>query len=210
MPPTPPTINFLPGSVPANAVAAGIDPLTQLKQLDARLFPVTLLDWRVHDALGTFIGTAGNDDLGLSGGTFGTSTPVLSAGDLKAAGATTRYARKLLHLPPNYMPGETVLLRIAAAMVTTVADTSCTLDVDAYLHDDEGGITGSNLYTGSAQDMNDTFANLSLLDFALTTTNLAAGSVIDTRLAIACNDGATGTAVTPTIAGIWLACDTKG
>ena len=39
---------------------------------------------------------------------------------------------------------------------------------------------------------------------------VAAGDVLDVRIAIAVNDAATATAVTPTIAGIDLLCDIKG
>ena len=200
--------NFNAGSIPANWLAGDIDPTVKERQLSYRHFGLSLLDWRVHDAINTLIGTPGNDDLGVDGGTFGTSTPYISAGDLKAAGPTTRYARKLIWLPPNYDDGATAVLRLAAGMLTNAADNTATLDVDAYLFNESTGITGSNLYTGSAQDMNsETFAEL---DFEFTNTALVRGSMIDVRIAIACNDAATGTAVTPAIAAAWLACDTKG
>jgi hypothetical protein len=54
---------------------------------------------RIHDAFATPISAAANDDLGISsGGTYGTDAPYITADDLKAVGATTRYARFLFTL----------------------------------------------------------------------------------------------------------------
>lgn len=172
------------------------------------VFPVPLTSLRVWDAMQTNLpGTAATDDLALVGGTFGTAPPVISAGDLKAAGATTRYARFVLALPECYESAETVTLRLSAGMVTTVADTSCTVDVMAYKIDKITGI-GSDLCATAATTINSlVFANK---DFSITSSGLAAGDVLDVRIAVACTDAATGTAVTPTIASIDLLCDIKG
>ncbi len=181
---------------------------TILKQEANAVFPIRLTDLRVWDAYQTNLpGTAATDDLALSGGTFATSPPVISAGDLKAAGATTRYARFQMQLPECYDAGETVTLSLAAGMKTTVADTSCTVDVQCYRIDKISGI-GSDLCTTAAAAMNSlVFADK---DFTITPSGLVPGDVLDVRIAIACNDAATATAVTPTIAAIELVCDIKG
>ena len=71
-----------------------------LKQDANAIFPVGLESLRVWNAYQTNLpGTAATDDLALIGGTFGTAPPTISAGDLKAAGATTRYARFQMQLP---------------------------------------------------------------------------------------------------------------
>jgi len=181
---------------------------TILKQDPNSVFPIPMTSLRVWDAFHTVLpGTAATDDLALVGGTFGTAPPVVSAGDLKAAGATTRYARFQMQLPECYDAGETVTLRLSAGMKTTIADTSCTVDVQCYKLDKISGI-GSDLCTTSATTINSlTFADK---DFTITTTGLEPGDVFDVRIAIACTDGATATAVTPTIAAIDLLCDIKG
>jgi len=179
-----------------------------LKQESNVIFPVPLTSLRVWDAFATNLpGTAATDDLALIGGTFATAPPTVSAGDLKAAGATTRYARLLIQLPECYDAGETVTLSISAGLVTTVADVSCTIDAQVYKIDKVGGI-GSDICATAAIDINSlVFANRA---FTITPSGLAAGDVLDVRIAIACNDGATATAVTPTIGSIDLLCDIRG
>lgn len=169
--------------------------------------PFSLL--RIWDAFQTPLSTAANDDLGLStGGTWGTNAPYISAGDLKNAGATTRYARFLFTLPPEYVAGESVRIAAHAGMVTTAASASCTIDFEAYKLGLNALITGSDLVTTSAATMNSTtFAEKA---FDLTSSGLAAGDVLDIRVAIACNDSATATAVIPAIAHLRLLLDIKG
>lgn len=179
-----------------------------LKQDANAIFPVMLTSLRVWDAFHTVLpGTPANDDLGLVGGTFATAPPTISAGDLKAAGATTRYARFQVQLPECYDSGETLKLSIYAGMVTTVADTSCTVDVQCYKIDKAAGI-GSDLCATAAISINSLV--LAAKEFTITASGLVAGDVFDVRIAIACTDAATATAVTPTIAAIDLVCDIKG
>ena len=181
---------------------------TILKQDALAIFPVNFMDLRVWDAIQTDLpGTPANDDLGLIGTTFGSTAPRVTAGDCKALGATTRYARFMVELPECYDAGETVTISLSAGMVTTVASVSCTVDVEAYEIDKIGGIS-ADLCTTAAITINSlTFAAKA---FTITPTTLSAGDVLDVRIAIAVNDAATATAVTPTIAGIDLLCDIKG
>ena len=181
---------------------------TILKQDANAIFPIMLTSLRVWDAFATTLpGTAAADDLALIGGTFATAPPTISAGDLKAAGATTRYARFQMQLPECYDSGETITLSIMAGMVTTVADTSCTVDVQCYKLDKATGI-GSDLCATAAITINSlVFAAKA---FTITSSGLVAGDVFDVRIAIICTDAATGTAVTPTIAAIDLLCDIRG
>tara|TARA_R110000868_G_scaffold276852_1_gene536635 strand:- start:279 stop:905 length:627 start_codon:yes stop_codon:yes gene_type:complete len=182
--------------------------LTILKQDALAIFPVNMMDLRVWDAIQTNLpGTAAADDLALIGTTFGSTAPRVTAGDCKALGATSRYARFMVELPECYEAGETVTLSLSAGMVTTVASSSCTVDVECYKIDKITGI-GSDLCTTSATTINSlVFAAKA---FTITPSGLTAGDVLDVRLTIACNDAATGTAVTPTIAGIDLLCDIRG
>ena len=182
--------------------------LTILKQDALAIFPVNMMDLRVWDAIQTNLpGTAAADDLALIGTTFGSTAPRVTAGDCKALGATSRYARFMVELPECYEAGETVTLSLSAGMVTTVASSSCTVDVECYKIDKITGI-GSDLCTTSATTINSLVFAAKV--FTITPSGLTAGDVLDVRLTIACNDAATGTAVTPTIAGIDLLCDIRG
>ena len=181
---------------------------TILKQDANAIFPVPLTSLRVWDAYHTVLpGTAATDDLALIGGTFATAPPTVSAGDCKALGATTRYARFQVQLPECYDAGQTVTLSISAGMATTVADVTCTIDVQVYKLDKLTGIS-ADLCATAAQTMNSLVFGAK--SFVITPSGLVAGDVFDVRIAIACNDGATVTAVTPTIAAIDLLADIKG
>lgn len=179
-----------------------------LLQTDNAVFPIPWADFRVWDAFATNIpGTAATDDLALVGGTFATAPPMIQAGDLKAAGATTRYARVQVRLPECYVAGETVSLVLTSGMLTTIADVSCTVDAEAYRAVKDGTI-GSDLCATAAQTINSLV--FAAKTFAITASTLEPGDWLDVRITIACNDGATATAVTPTIAGADLVCDIRG
>lgn len=178
-----------------------------LKQEDLTAFPIALADFFVWDSGQPLPATASSDDLGISVGTYGTNTPAISAGDVKNA-TTTRYARKVLSLPSEYVAAETVVLRVSAGMLTTVASSSCTVDVEVYLTNRESLVSGSDLCATSAQSINNlTFGNK---DFTINAGGLTPGVELDIRITIACADVATGTAVKPTIGAIELLCDVKG
>lgn len=184
-------------------------PRSELKQdaLASYLLPFT--DFRVWDALQTLLpGTSSADDLGIVGGTFGTATPSLQTEDLKTLGATNKRARVLAQLPPEYEEGETVVIRCNAGMLTTIADVTATLDVEAFLLDREAGVEGADLISTALQSIN----NLVLADkdFNLTPTNLAPGSILDIRFTLAVNDAAGLTAVKGILGIVELLCDIKG
>lgn len=182
---------------------------SRLVQESLAVYPVQWTTFRVWDAFATNLpGTSSADDLALVGGTFGTGVPSLESSDLKAAGATTLYARFTKALPAEYVAGETVQIRISGGMVTTVADTSATVDVEAYESDREGAVDGSDLVTTSATTINSlTFGDD---DFTVTATALAPGDVLDVRITVSVNDGASGTEVKARLGAVELLCDIKG
>lgn len=182
---------------------------TILALADLQPFPILLTDFRIWDAMQTLLpGTPSSDDLGLVGGTFGTATPSIRTEDLKAAGATNKRARVLVQLPWEYVAGESVSLRFMAGMITTVAGTSATLDVEVYkLQSDPDDSIGSDLVSTAAQSINSlAFANV---DFALTATSLSPGDILDVRVTIAVNDGASGTAVIAAFTSAKLLADVR-
>jgi len=207
------TMDNFPSSVITDASLTATAAIARSKLAQDTLQPyrIPFTDLRIHDALQTLLpGTAAADDLGLVGGAHGTDAPMVQAGDLKASGTITRYARFLTALPIEYDDDETVQVRVTCGMQTTVADASCTVDVTAFLFDNDGTLNGgpTDLCTTAAQDMNSLTA--ASKDFTLTDTNLVSGSILDISIAIVCNDVATGTAVIPSIYAIALLADVKG
>lgn len=177
-----------------------------IKQEQLAVFPVRLTDLRVWDAFQTNLpGTGASDDLALIGGTFGSAPPMIQSGDVKAA-TTTRYARFQVVVPATYDAGETLQIKITAGMKTTIADTSCTVDVEAYRVDKISGIS-ADLCATAAQSINST--TFAAKSFTITSSTISPGDVLDVRITIACVDAATATAVTPSIAGLDLVCDVK-
>jgi len=180
---------------------------TQLAQTANAPLPILPWQWRTWDTALILPAAAANDDLGNVPGTFGTNVYTLQAGDLKNAGATTRYALTHIAIPEYYDDAQTVTLRLRAGMETTVASSSCTIDAVVYEMGDDG-TPSADLCATSAQDMNSlTEANL---DFTITATSLVGGDVLECRVAIACNDSGTGTAVTPVLYKATLLFDARG
>ena len=180
-----------------------------LAQTDLAKFPIPLTDFVTWDAMGSPLPSAGaNDDLGLVGGTHGTNTPALQADDHKAEGsAQVNYGRVLVQLPWNYVAGQTVQLRFMAGMITTVASTDATLDIQVYKQeDDPDDAIGSDLASAAVADnMNSTtFANI---DFTITATSLSAGDILDVLLSTSVDDTGTGTAVIAAVSYAQLLCD---
>lgn len=181
---------------------------TALLQQNNERFKIQPTDWRVWDAFATNLpGTPATDDLGLIGGTFATGSPSIQTGDLKAAGATTRYARCTFQLPHNYVAGQSVTIRAHAGMLTTVASSAATIDFQAYRSNDEAGI-GSDLVTTAATTINS--LTLENIDFDVTAATLGPGDTLDIRMAVLVNDAATATAVIGIVGSVELLLDTQG
>jgi len=163
--------------------------------------------FRVHDAMQTNLpGTAAADDLAVIAATFGADAPTLQTSDAKATTVTQR-ARCLFMIPAEYDDGETVSVRIAAAMNVTISDGTATVDVECYKADRQGSV-GSDLCTTAAQSINSlTFANK---DFTITSATLAPGDVLDIRITVAVTDTATGTAVIGELGAVELLLDIRG
>lgn len=187
------------------AQSAGILP-SQLAQRSNAPIGIPLTLCRTWNDLATNLpAVAANDDLGLVTGTAGTAFPKLTAGDVKTLSGS-RSAGFIFHVPETFDSGETLTIRVRAAVETSSADGSCTLDLDVYSSDDDG-TSSANLYAGSPQSINSqTPGNF---DFNFPSAGLTAGQAIYCVLTIAYVDAATGTAVTPAIYGITLLADLR-
>jgi hypothetical protein len=109
-------------------------PRSELSQETEKRYPIPASQWFVFDSGQPLPSTAASDDLGITVGTHGTGTPVLSAGDVKNT-SSTRKARAMVALPPEYVAGETVKIVVSAGVKTTVASVSVTVDFQAYKTD---------------------------------------------------------------------------
>jgi hypothetical protein len=200
---------ILPPEVITNYTIAGNADIatTKLAQRVLAESIVPLTQARTWDAVASNLpASASSDDLGLVSGTWGTNPARITAGDVKALGATTRRLYLAIPIPANYEDGQTIQLQIRAKMETTVADVSCTIDAEAYVGAD--GVLGSDLVTTTAQSMNSLSA--AAYTFTINATGVDPGDLLEVRLSISSNDAATATAVTPAIYSIALLCDTRG
>lgn len=168
--------------------------------------PIIPQNWWVHDDFDTALPTsaAGNDDLALIQGAYGTNAMTLTSNDFGDT-TTSQKARCVWPLPAEYVAGGTLGLTIYAGMLTAVASTSATLDVQVYAWDTDGTVS-SDLYTGAATSINN--LTISSYDFSLTASGRTPGENLDIVLTFAGND--TGTAVCAgTICRVDLTANTK-
>ena len=185
---------------------ANIEP-SKLGQKVLAEYVVPIEAFKTWDAVASNLpASAASDDLGLVTGTWLTNSVRITAGDCKNLGATTRRAYFSIPIPPNYDDGETIQVRIRAAMETTLASTSCTIDLEAVVG--SSGTPTADLVTTAAQSMNSlTAANF---DFTINAASVDPGQLLECRLSISCNDTATATAVVPAIYKVSLLADTRG
>ncbi len=178
-----------------------------LAQEDAAEFPVDLGAAKIWDSGQPAPATAASDDLALIAGTFATDNFYIQGRDCKVA-TITGYTRFEITVPPEYVAGQAFKLRFAAGMITTISDTTATIDCEVYKVGRDTHKSGSDLCTTSALNINSlTFADK---DFTITPTNLAPGDKLDVRVTLAVVDGASVTAVKPTIAAFDRVLSIKG
>lgn len=187
-------------------VTPGIPRINLLQQtLDPFVIPLT--EFRVWNAMHTNLpGTSATDDLALTSNGV-TDSVTIQTSDLDSAGATTRYASVLLPVPAEYVGAQTLTLRFHAGMKTNVADNTATLDVEAYLSDEEEGL-GADICATAVTTINS--VTLADIDFTITPATLSPGSLLLVRIAVAVNDAATGAPVIGIIGSAKLLCDTQG
>ena len=150
-------------------------------------------------------GTPANH-LNSVGGTHGTNAPSLQTPDCGLNGAATSYyARGELQLPAEYVAGQSVEIRLHAGMLTTVADTTATLDVAAYKSDEDETSTG-DLCATAATNMNSiSFADI---DFTITPATLSPGDLLDVLITVAVEDNSANI-VKACVGSVQLLCDVR-
>jgi len=164
-----------------------------------------LEDWLIAD-MSARVGTPGTTNLGLVAGTVGSASPTIQTSDGKAT-TITQVMRRSVPIPPDYVAGQNLQLRIHVGMLTTVSDGTATIDVSAYKSNEEAGIS-ADLVTTAAQSINSLTA--ADKDFVITAATLSAGDTLDVKVTIAITDSATGTAVKGIIGATKLLADVQG
>ncbi len=187
-----------------------IDP-GQIAQRNLQEYVIDLTQCRIHDNFGVILPNAGaTDDLGLVGGTFGTNAPSLQTEDLQNAGVTLNKAAFTYALPPEYVAGQTVIIRFKAGMITNIADVNATLDIVCHSNDEDNTVSTDLAAAAVSDNMNTLIASVVTIDFIITPGALSPGTVLNVRVSTSVNDAATGAAVIGCITKISLLCDTQG
>jgi len=149
----------------------------------------------LKDNLVTELGTAGDaTNLGLVAGTHGSASPTLQGSDVGGSSGSET-ARLLLSVPDDYTSGD-LTLRFHAGMLTTVSDTTATLDVQAYESDGEAGV-GDDLCETDAVSINS--LTLADKDFTIDGDGLAAGDILDVEITVAVQDSGNAGVMIPVI-----------
>ena len=197
------TGNITPAMTKANVL--------ELAELQAFTVPMSI--WRKADAAEyqTFLAGAdqATDDLSLVGGTFGTNAPSLQTDDFGGnLQADPYYARGEIQLPAEYVAGQSIEIRFHAGMLTTVADQSCTVDVDVYKSDEDSTSTGDLCDDAAVSDnMNSlVFADI---DFTIAPATLSPGDLLDVRIKVTADDDGDAGEMKACIGSIQLLCDVR-
>lgn len=141
-----------------------------------------LLMWRDDDGQ-PMAAAASAGKFGQSVGGWGTGG-IMLVGELANANTKTDQAFFELVLPQNYETG-TDLTVVVQARVGAALNTAATLDFEAYLSDENGGV-GSDLCATAAQSVNSaTWAEYS---FTITGTTLAPGRTVELYMQGVAND----------------------
>lgn len=186
--------------------AAGIA-RSKLQQNDNTPYPIPSVMWRVWDNLAALLpATSSSDDLGLYPGTWGTTPWLIRSADVKATTVTLRAATEV-EVPAEYVDGQTVVFRFRAGFITTICDGAGTIDVEIFRKTGDGATLSSDLVTTPATSFKSTtFANY---DFAVTSSSIVAGDLLQIRITMSIADAATGTAVIGAIESMKLLFDVK-
>ena len=185
------------------AAAIGSTRLTWAQE-DLKPYPIVISKFRVWDAPSTVQpASASSDDLGVIAGTFGSSAPILKTSSAKntTIGQKTRFQ---FEVPPEYVPGETITLRVNAGMMTSVANTSCTLDAEVVRQAEPS----TDICATNAQSINSLTAVNK--DFTITPTYVVVGDILDVVLTIAATDSQNSVEVYGAINSVTMLLDIKG
>lgn len=181
-----------------------------LVQDDLAVYRLGLETWKTT-ATGQPLGAAAGTPSGAFGityGTHGTAAPQIVAEAASGASVTNKM-RRTFTLPPEYVSGQTITLRVKAKETVGAATVSTTIDAEVYEVAAEAGLGGSptDLCATAAIDVTTTVGNK---DFTITPTNLVAGDELDIELTGVSNDTGATVGTILAIYDVSLLIDIKG
>lgn len=163
--------------------------------------------WRAWDDAGlNLLEIPATDDLGVVGGTFGTDVPSIQTVDFGGT-STTAYARVQINLPPEYVAAATVKLRFHAGAITTLPDTTLTLDVEAYKSGEKAVVSGGDICATTIQDINS--LTMADVDFTITAAALSPGDTLDVRIVMNGVDGGDLGVMRGVVGAVQLLCNVR-
>ncbi len=184
-------------SVPGATVERG-----RLVQDDNAQYSIPLFDFKRVAHLVELPAAGDGTNMGLAAATSGAQELVTTAINNNHVIETVR---TLFALPPEYVAGQTVTLRVHVQCPDV--NVSATLDAEVYESDREGSC-GADLNTTDAQDIDGaTYTNK---EFNITATNLAPGDVLDITLTIDADDTGGAAGASAEIGAVELLLDIKG
>lgn len=148
-------------------------------------YRIPITSCRVHDAMDTVLpNAAAADDMGLITGTPGTNALLLQSVDFGGTTSDEKCAFEFV-LPAEYQAGESITVKIRAGAITTLPDTSSTIDVECWPVAADGTV-GADICATAAQSIR----SLTMADksFVITSTGLVAGDLLIIRLSFAGSD----------------------
>lgn len=180
---------------------------TKLAQDANKAYTIPIHAFRVWDAMATNLpAAAADDDMGIITGTPGTDVATLQGVDFGGTSTDEKCGFEFC-LPVEYDAGQSVTLRLRAAILTTVADGSLTVDAECW-KSDRDGVASADICATAAQDMNNlTPANY---DFTITPTGLAAGDRLVFNITLAGSDTGDLGAMIPEISQVEVLLDVRG
>ena len=170
-------------------------------------YAIPLSAMRVHDNFAANLAsTATSGDMGLVTGTPGTDAPTLQGSDF-GGGSVSDKATFQFALPPEYVSGGPISLRLRAAMLTTVSDGTATVDVECWPQDDDGGAS-ADICATAAQSINS--LTPAAKTFTITPTNLLPGEILTFRLSFGGSDAGDAGVMVPEISKVSVLLNIRG
>lgn len=149
------------------------------------LFPISMDNWKVHDALLTPLGLTAlsADDLIFTPGSYGTTSPLLKGSDVGGT-SVTQYGRKLVPVSERYVPGGAMSLVVTAYMQHVSDDSDNTVVAADVYRTAAPSVAVYSAIIGTTINSVTPAAHTAVF----TPTNIVPGDVLDIRIYTAVND----------------------
>ena len=168
--------------IPTPASQIGSIASSALTQNNSQPYVIPLTGLREKTDLTTVLpATPAATNMGIVDNTYLSGAADVETIDQKAKNASA-YARFQFPVPPEYVAGQGIVLKVNAGMKTTVSDTTATLDASAV----RPGAPTVNLVSTNPQSIN----SLTAADFTftITPTSVVPGDILDVLLTIAIHE----------------------